>query len=175
MKLTKVIALALVVSLLRLSVAAATAVPATPGQLSGTLLLRGAARVSLNGAQVGTGTTVFSGSVVETGDAAGAVVQLAGLGRLEITPSSSLTLNFDRGSVTVLVSKGDAVLTTADGIKGTVVQPDGAPGAPAPQSGGNKKIFGLSRALFVTLLAGAGGAVIIAALIAGDNPSPSRP
>lgn len=172
MKLSKSLALALVVSILRLTTAAA---PSASSPLSGTLLLRGTARASVNGAQVGTGTTVFSGSVVETDDAAGAVVQLAGLGRLEILPASSLTLNFERGSVTVLVSRGDASLSTAVGVEGKVLRPDGVPGAPAPQSGGKGRIFGLSRALFVTLLAGAGGAVVIAALLADDNPSPSRP
>lgn len=181
MKLTKVVALALVLSVLQLSVVAAAPSNApAPTLLTGTLLLRGTARASVNGTEVGTGTTVLSGSAIGTGDAAGAVVNLAGLGRLEVMPSSVLTLTFDRESVTVLVSKGDAALTTAEGVKGTVVRPEGEAGPPqgggqGQGQGGRGRIFGLRRALFVTLLAGAAGAVVIAALLADDNPSPSQP
>ena len=67
-----------------------------------------------------------------------ATVQLANVGTVSIAPSSIVTLDFDATNVTVKVASGDATLTTANGVKGVVVDAStNAPRPPAAPAGGN--------------------------------------
>ena len=181
---TRLVALVLTISLSQLTALAVSA-DADSGRatraVAGTLLLRGSLRASLNGSEVGSGTTVFSGAQIATSQV-GAVVQLPTLGRLEVAPATSLSLVYDASSVTVNLASGWATLATEEGIEGLVLGPDGKPVGAAPEPNvppqGRGNTHGLRRALLVTLAAGAAGAIIIAAIIANresDNPSPFRP
>ena len=109
--------------------------------LLGKLITNSNRPVLVNGGDAITGTIILSGAQLVTPAAAGATVQLDKLGSVSIAPSSSITLTFDLKSVTVNVSSGNAMVTTVEGVKGTVLGPDGNPAgggskapAPAPSS-----------------------------------------
>jgi len=111
--------------------------------LLGKLITNSNRPILVNGGDAITGTIILSGAQLVTPAAGGATVQLEKLGTVTIGPSSSVTLTFDLKNVTVNVSSGDAMVTTVEGVKGTVIGPDGLPAgggskapAPAPAGGG---------------------------------------
>jgi hypothetical protein len=90
--------------------------------------------ILVNGGEAITGTTILSGAQLVTPAGRLATVQVDKIATLTIAPSSSVMLNFDSTTVTVKIAAGDATLKTVDGVKGTVVGPNGAPvNAPAPR------------------------------------------
>jgi hypothetical protein len=95
------------------------------GMIYGKLSLPGSKLMLINGNSVGTGTTVFSGSQLQTPADTEAAVQLGAVGYLDIAPDTNLTVTFDKTSVDVRVTKGSAVLSTDAGVKGTVTRADG--------------------------------------------------
>lgn len=110
--------------------------------LLGKLVTNSNRPVLVNGGEAITGTNILSGTQLTTPAASLATVHLDALGSVMIAPSSSVTLTFDRKSITVKVASGDAIVTTVDGVKGTVIAPDGTPTpgsapAPAPAGGSN--------------------------------------
>jgi hypothetical protein len=76
--------------------------------------------IKLNGNATGTSATVLSGATLETPAAVPASVILASLGKLDIAPLTTLTLNFNNDSIEVALSSGAVTLTTNKGINGTV-------------------------------------------------------
>jgi hypothetical protein len=100
--------------------------PAPAGVIFGKLSLPGNQVMIVNGNSVGTGTTIFSGSQLQTPADTEAAVQLGAAGYLDIAPDSMLTVAFDKASVDVRVTKGSAVLSTNAGVKGTVTNADGS-------------------------------------------------
>ena len=102
--------------------------------LLGKLITMSNRPILVNGAEAITGTTILSGTHLITPATGLATVQLDNLGTVMVAPSSSVTIAFDRKSVTVNVASGDATLTTVPGVKGTVVGPDGTPAASGPSA-----------------------------------------
>jgi hypothetical protein len=109
--------------------------------LLGKLITNSNRPVLVNGGDAITGTIILSGAQLVTPAAGGATVQLEKLGTVMVAPSSNVTLTFDLKNVTVNISSGDASVTTVEGVKGTVILPDGTPAgagskapAPAPAS-----------------------------------------
>jgi hypothetical protein len=107
--------------------------------------------VLVNGGEAITGTVVLSGSQLLTSAASVATVQLPNIGTVTIAPSSSVGLSFDAKTVTARVAYGDATITTADGVVGSVVDaagkpkaPGSTPGAPANSSAKNWGIAGVA-------------------------------
>ncbi len=91
--------------------------------------------ILVNGGEAITGTNILSGAQLTTPAASLATVHLDKLGSVMIAPSSSVTLTFDTKNITVNVASGDATVTTVEGVKGTVIGPDGTPtsgSSPAP-------------------------------------------
>ena len=151
----------------------------------------------VNGNPAGSGATVFSGTQLFTPEGVGASVQLESLGRLEIMPNTNLTLTFDKTSVNVVVTKGDVFLSTNEGVKGTVITPEGKAepassaqatgttgqaggGQAGGQAGGGAGGAGggISTATVAIGAAAVGGAVIAAVAVPcrrGRNPSPGTP
>jgi hypothetical protein len=179
------------------------AAPATPDnpkertaspQLFGRLSTYGAGKVAVNGSLVPSGTTVLSGSQLQTSETAGATVNLGTIGKLDLAPKTKLTLVFDQNSISVNVASGDALLTTSEGVAGSLVASDGktlttdgksvfAVGTgmyagdsanPLPQGGGKCRIAGIPCALFWTMVGGGTLAAILFAANRGDNPSSSN-
>lgn len=94
--------------------------------------------ILVNGGEAATGTVIVSGARLITPAGSLATVQVANVGTVSIAPSSIVTLDFDATNVTVKVASGDATLTTADGVKGVVVDAaTSAPRPPAAPAGGN--------------------------------------
>ncbi|MFN2456105.1 MAG: hypothetical protein ABR577_18020 [Pyrinomonadaceae bacterium] len=95
-----------------------------PETVFGLLIARGTTPILVNGEASPSGTTIRSGSQLQTGDQAEAMVQIGALGTLDIAPNTNLTLEFDKKSVNVKVASGNASLKTSEGIKGFVETPD---------------------------------------------------
>jgi hypothetical protein len=99
--------------------------------------------VLVNGGEAITGTVILSGSRLSTSAVNLATVTLPNVGTVRIAPSSDVTLNFDTNSVTVEVKSGDATLTTAKGVVGTVLDPAGKPRT-APVSAETARNWGIA-------------------------------
>ena len=97
----------------------------SPASKNGRLTTRGNNPITLNGNLTHSGTTVLSGSQLQTPEGVGASVQLGRRGLLRLAPETSLTLNFDNESVDVALDSGYATLTTNEGFKGSITTPDG--------------------------------------------------
>ena len=104
-----------------------TANEASSKVLLGKLVTMSNRPIMVNGAEAITGTIILSGAQLTTPAASMATVQLDQVGTVTVAPSSNVTLNFDSKSVALKINSGDATLTTADGVKGTVVGANGAP------------------------------------------------
>lgn len=101
--------------------------------------------IIVNGAEAITGTLILSGAQLTTPAASLATVQLDNLGTVSIAPKSNVTLTFDSKNVVVKVSSGDATLSTAKGVTGTVVGPSGEPrNAPAPVDADEARNWGIA-------------------------------
>jgi hypothetical protein len=74
----------------------------------------------VNGNKATSGTTILSGAQIVCPESVGATVELGPLGRLDIAPSSDMTLAFDGSTVNVQLKTGYVILTTKKGIAGTV-------------------------------------------------------
>jgi hypothetical protein len=166
---------------------------ATSGILFGQLLIERGGLVTLNGATVPAGTTIFSGAQLQTPLATSATVKIDGLGRLDVLPDTYLTLTFDKSTVNVVIAKGHAFLLTNEGVKGSVMTPDGKAeisstssveadpsGAPAGKGkGGGWTIGSLSHAgsiaVVVAVVAGVTSAILFIPCYRRANPSPAVP
>jgi len=142
------------------------------GALLGRLITTSNRPVIVNGGEAVTGTVILSGSQVITSAASQATVQLDNVGSVTIAPSSLVTLNFDAKSVMVRVATGDATLTTARGVKGSVVDSVGnpvVPGVPkaAPANANNALYWGVAGVAV-------GGAALIWAIISHNRANDAR-
>ncbi|HKC66505.1 MAG TPA: hypothetical protein VKB86_22870 [Pyrinomonadaceae bacterium] len=162
--------------------------------LFGRLSTFGAGKVSVNGNEALSGTTILSGAQIETPEATGATVTLASVGTLDIAPKTKLTISFSKESVTVNVLAGDARLTTGEGVKGALTTPDGKTemtdskgvssvgtamyagddASPAPS---NHACFiaHIPCALFWVMVGGGTAVAMYFAFFRRHNPSPFRP
>ena len=115
--------------------------------LIGKLITTSNRPVVVNGAEAITGSVILSGTQLTTSPVSFATVKLDKLGSVMVAPGSNVFVNFDAHSVNVRVVSGDAVVSTVDGVKGTVVTADGrtaAPSAPAPAGGNSAKNWGIA-------------------------------
>lgn len=91
---------------------------------SGELSISG--QVTVNGQKAISGGTLFSGSTLVTAENSSAIVSLSKMGRVELSPNSSLVLNFTDNSVTGMLDKGVANISTVAGISVNITTKDGA-------------------------------------------------
>ncbi len=68
--------------------------------------LIGTGRITIDGEEVPTGTTVLSGSKIATGPDGNATIDLGRLGRIELSPNTTVTLVFSSNSVQADMSGG---------------------------------------------------------------------
>jgi hypothetical protein len=169
--------------------------PVMPQQITGGLTTDGNKPISVNGVSAVSGATVVSGASIETPAGVGATVKLGSLGSLQIDPNTKLTLEFQNGSIKVMLLAGCVVLHTKRGTSGEVNGPQGplgktdpakddevktcAPGAtgtvPAASAGGGG-LFGLGTAATVALIVGPAALfTAIAASTRGSNSSTVTP
>jgi hypothetical protein len=166
--------------------------PTVPQQpATGVLTTQGNKPITLNGASAISGATVVSGASIETPIEVGGTVNLGNLGSLQIDPNTKLTLEFQNGSVKVMVLQGCVHLRTRKGTTGEIDTSKGVSGtadgsrdaqldvcdpsiatAPAAAAGPG----GLSPTAGVLIgAAGMGAGVLIPLLTGGTNPSPGAP
>lgn len=117
----KLSAFVLTLALSLLSVAPVWAAP----QLSGKLLTNGSSPVLVNGNSATTGATITSGTTIETPDNVSATIQIPGLGEVELSPGSIVTLEFSNGMLKVTLKKGCVVSRGEAGTKNNVVDEKG--------------------------------------------------
>jgi hypothetical protein len=101
--------------------------------LMGTLTTVGNKPVIVNGAVTPPGATIMSGSLVQTYQGIAASVILGSAARVDIAPSTLLTLDFSEASVEVQLKKGCVALTTNQGISGSIVGTRGTIVRTAPE------------------------------------------
>jgi len=98
---------------------------AAPGaKASGEISVSG--QVTVNGQKVISGGTLFSDSAITTADQSSAVVSISKLGRVELSPNSSLRLSFADNSLTAMLETGTARVSTLAGISVNLTTKDGA-------------------------------------------------
>ena len=87
------------------------AVPSAPQRaISGRLITKNNAPITVNGNTTGTGATILTGATIETPDQVGASIDLGDAGVVELQPNSKIQLDFDaNGNVRVKVIRGCAV------------------------------------------------------------------
>ncbi len=94
-------------------------------KIAGELLVSGkSASVSVNGQDAQSGRTIFSASTITTPETASAIISVGKLGKIELAPNSTITLNFNEngisgdlanGKVTVLGAKESVSIHTPEG------------------------------------------------------------
>ena len=159
-------------------------------QTGGTLNTTNNQPILVNGNSVKPGTTVLSGSTIETPAGVGATVQL-GSAELEITPETELVLDFTPdGNVRVTLRRGCVTLRMKGNAQGAIITPDGrtvstgdskvaqvchvSAAAPPVVNSSTAGAHGINKALLAILLIGA-ASVVAVLVLRGHNPSPSSP
>jgi ferric-dicitrate binding protein FerR (iron transport regulator) len=118
--------------------------------------------VTVNGESVISGGTVFSDSVITTADKSMATVNLSKLGRVELSPNSSLRISFTEKGITGLLDSGSAHVSTLGGVTVNFTTKDGA----VVVDGSQATSFTVSISKGITSLATQSG---LAVLRAGGN------
>ncbi|HKS26852.1 MAG TPA: hypothetical protein VJS44_03490 [Pyrinomonadaceae bacterium] len=170
-KIFKAVSLALAIAIFQVYVLAAPAT-STSNILAGRLLTRGTNTVLVNGNMASSGTTILSGSQVQTPEGVDATIQLGSAGRLDVSPGTNLTVTFDKNNVNVNVTSGHAFLSTAAGVKGTVTNPEGkvlSSNSPAAPQTGNNWSGKATAGVVVTIIV----ITIIIIVVTNDDESPS--
>ncbi|HEX8197871.1 MAG TPA: hypothetical protein VF571_16895 [Pyrinomonadaceae bacterium] len=91
---------------------------ATPDrQLMGELTVTGASAASVNGERAATGRSISSSSVVATSAETTAIINLGKIGRIELAPNSSLSLNFDEKTISGSINDGSVKVSSAPGVE----------------------------------------------------------
>ena len=97
---------------------------AAPGaKASGELSVSG--QVTVNGQKVISGGTVFTDSTIITEAQSSALVSISKVGRVELSPKSSLRLSFAENSITAMLETGSAQVSTLAGTTVNLTTKDG--------------------------------------------------
>ena len=124
--------------------------------------------VLVNGGDAITGTIIVSGSELSTSSVNMATVEIPNVAVVSIAPSSQFTLTFNLKDILVKEASGDAVLKTADGVTGSVVDAAGTPKTAAAPAGGNSaRNWGIAGVAV-------GSAAFIWAIIAWNRANDAR-
>ncbi|MCM3874772.1 MAG: hypothetical protein ND895_29100 [Pyrinomonadaceae bacterium] len=104
--------------------------------LAGTLITSGKQAIFVNGIAAVTDATVMTGSQIDSPLGVSATIDLGGLGRLDLAPSTSLKIDFSDGRIRVTLFKGCVILLTKGSTVGTVETPNGVVGGTRDASKG---------------------------------------
>ncbi len=105
---------------------------AAPKDMSGEISVSG--QVTVNGQNAVSNSSVVSGSTITTGANSTATISLGKVGRVEISPDSSIMLKFNENSITGVLSAGDVRVSNSIGIAATITTKDAAVIADAGQA-----------------------------------------
>ena len=167
-----------------------------PPPITAILTTRGNRPITVNGGNAISGATILTGSIIETPDQVGGVINLGSLSNLEIEPGSKVKLEFDEnGNLKVTVMRGCATARTKKNVIAQIDTSQGVAGKTDPKSRGFLSVCfppGATAPLVSTVAAGAGATgvgwgtfVQLFAIVGaeaglllglrGSNPSPSSP
>lgn len=107
----------LVLTVTILSVYSMVALAGTKG-VTGEITVTGS--VTVNGQTVVSNSTIVSGSVIVTGANSSATISLGKVGRIEVLPNTSFTLNFADTSITGIIEEGKVRVANGAGIATTI-------------------------------------------------------
>lgn len=86
-------------------------VPAPQRTITATLKTKNNQPVTINGNAAGTGTTILTGTTLETPDQTSAIIDLGEAGTVEVGPNSKIELSFDaNGNIQVKLVRGCSVV-----------------------------------------------------------------
>ena len=114
------------------SVSSMVALAAVSAKNSGELMATG--QVTVNGQAVSGSTTIVSGSTINTGENSSAVVSLGKLGRLEISATASLSVNFTETGINIALDSGRVKVSAPQGVLARVTTKDGTANADSSQA-----------------------------------------
>jgi len=148
---------------------------AANGLMLGRLMLAGTESILVNGNSANSGTTILSGSQLQTPADVEATVQLGSAGTLYIEPNTNLTVTFDKTNVDVKVAAGRAFVAANAGVVSSVTTPDGktstSAGEPgAPQAGQSNLTGGQKAGIALAIIV---PTIIIIYFVTKDDGSPS--
>lgn len=152
--------------------------PALSGLSLGRLTINGNQPILVNGNSANSGTTIFSGSQLQTPAGVDASVQLGAAGRLYLMPNTNLTVNFDNGSVDVKVTAGKAFVSPSTGVKSSLTTPDGntttsvgeAGSAPSPRPGYEDWSNEAKAVFWIVIIGGIIFTIVCIAKCGDDSP-----
>src|SRR5882762_10243606 len=166
------------------------AVPSAPQRaISGRLITKNNAPITVNGNTTGTGATILTGATIETPDQVGASIDLGDAGVIELQPGSKIQLDFDaNGNVRVKVIRGCAVARKkTDVLPGEIEMYTDTASEKTdkkrrhmgfcilPNGGLSPFSTGLTAAEQGGIGGGIAGGILLAVLLTrGSNPSPAR-
>jgi hypothetical protein len=92
----------------------------TGNKTTGELIVNGTAQVTVNGEVAQTGRSIFSASTITTSENTTATINLGKVGKIELAPNSSLTVDFDQASITGSLTSGSATVSAATGTNAVI-------------------------------------------------------
>jgi len=128
--------------------------------------------VKVNGEAAQNGRSIFSSSTIVTPDSAGAVINLSKLGKIELSPSTTLTLSFSEagingdlldGRISVLNASGLVNVKTLDGTVNLVAGESAVATTGKAQDDDAVSDGGSGWVVWALVLGGAAAGIIIAA------------
>lgn len=112
-----------------------------PQQFVASLVTRGNAPITVNGASAVGGATILTGATIETPDQVGATINLGSLGELDIAPNTLLTLEFDQdGNVKITLKRGCLILKSKKNVNATVETEQGVAATNDKNRGGSSDV-----------------------------------
>ncbi len=126
---SRLVVFSLVISLLSVQTMIASTVPAN-GMAAAEITVSGQGNggekpfVVVNGERAFNGRTFFSNGTVSTTETSSATVSLGKFGRVDLAPSSSLTLSFSEGRIDGVLSKGNINVSNTGGVAVTIDTPN---------------------------------------------------
>lgn len=167
-----------------------------PPPVMAILMTRGNRPITVNGGNALSGATILTGSIIETPDQVGGVINVGSLSNLEIEPNSRVKLEFDEnGNLKVTVMRGCATPRTKKNVIAQIDTSLGVAGKTDPMARGFLGVCFLTGATAPTVTtvaagaaangAGLGNLANILVLVGtgtggaflafrGTNPSPSK-
>ncbi len=135
----------------------------------GEILVSGS-NVTVNGEAVKSGRTIFTSSTITTSENSTAIVNVAKIGKVRISPKSTLTVSFDKSGISGNLSKGKVtVLNTTNNVNittpgGKVANlKNGESAATAKQDDDDDNGGGSAWLIWALVFGGAAAAIVIAA------------
>lgn len=110
--------------------------PVVPQQIVGRLVTRNNQPITVNGQSAATGTSILSGTTIETVADQSATVNFGPLGSVDISPNTKVELTFEQGNLKANVIYGCVILTARKKTTGEITTEKGSIGKTDPATGG---------------------------------------